>query len=57
MPFCYLTLLPGIFGIHTFTFTDIIVILAIITVMETLVIGDHFILALNAKKRSTIYHS
>ena len=50
MPFFYLALLPGIFGIRTFTLTDILVILVLITIIEILVIGGHVILALKAKK-------
>ena len=50
MSFFYLALLPSIFGVRIFALIDIIVILAIITVIETLVIGGHIILALKAKK-------
>jgi threonine/homoserine/homoserine lactone efflux protein len=50
MPFFYLALLPGIFGVRTFSLTDILVILVLITIIEILVIGGHVILALKAKK-------
>lgn len=50
MPFFYLALLPGIFGVRTFSLTDILVILVLITIIEILVIGGQVILALRAKR-------
>ncbi len=50
MPFFYLALLPGIFGVRVFSVSEIIAILAIITLIEAFVVGGHILLAWKARK-------
>lgn len=53
MPFFYLALLPGIFGIRTYSVMDVAIILAIITFVEFFVVGGLVLLARKANNAFT----